>query len=258
MLDNLDEKLKGRRRLLGCSRDLYDDSPNDPMSEAQASVYDALAPKKKVKPLLASGTGAGDIANGGPSTPSMTRQQIQGSAERRNENPGNTPRSSIAGSPAPEAGGTPQPGTEPANQGPATTAERNAEKVAEKNALTEERDKILPVLPLDKAIWKSITHASESDERKARTFLSVIILVGGGAKIRGFPEFLEERLKENHPNFKKVTVYSPRAGMDHQNVTWKGGAVFCQLGVVDECWISALEYDRLGSRVLTYKCMWAW
>lgn len=170
-----------------------------------------------------------------------------------------TTRSSPAGSPAPDAdNSTPQPGGQPGNQGSGPVV-ATVDPIAEKIALAEERDRVLPIMPLDTAILTSISHGSQSDERKTRDFMGGIMLVGGGAQIPGFNTFLEERLKELKPAFAKdIMIGAPPRELDPQVVIWKGGSVFGKLKGANDSWISQMEYDRLGSRLLPYKCMWVW
>ena len=59
--------------------------------------------------------------------------------------------------------------------------------------LAEERDKTLPIMPLDQAIVESISHATKGDEKKIKEYLTSIILVGGGSLVPGLNHFLEER-----------------------------------------------------------------
>jgi actin-related protein 8 len=172
-----------------------------------------------------------------------------------------TPRSSIAGSPAPE--GTPQPGPtdSPApgvNEG--GSAGGPSDPVAERIRIAEESDHILPVMPLDEAIITSIRQAARGDERKMRDFLGGVMVVGGGAKIPSFNAFLEVRLRENLPGFQKeIMVGVPPRELDQQLVVWKGGSVFGRLSSSgNDSWVYQKEYDLLGAKLLVQKCMWCW
>ena len=109
-----------------------------------------------------------------------------------------TPRSSIAGSPAPE--GTPIPGiSTPAllnGGGPASFGHLGGLLVPigpTPLELAEERDKQVPVCPLDQAIVESITHASKGDEKKIKEYLGSIMIVGGGSQVAGLNHLLEEK-----------------------------------------------------------------
>ena len=85
------------------------------------------------------------------------------------------------------------------------------------------------------------------------------MVIGGGGKVPGFTTFLEERLREMRPLFAKdILVGTPPRELDSQVVVWKGGSVFGKLRGTNDSWIGQMEYDRLGSRLLAYKCMWAW
>lgn len=171
------------------------------------------------------------------------------------------PHSSMAGSPPPES--TPQP-FRSGSPGPAVpttndAASAAASLLAAKHTEAEQRDKLIPIAPLDFAILTSITHGSRGDERKLRDFLGGIMLCGGGAKIRGFSAFLEEKLKELRPGLAKdVLVGAPPRELESDACAWKGASVFARLPSVRESFISRLEWEMLGSRVLGYKCLWQW
>lgn len=121
------------------------------------------------------------------------------------------------------------------------------------------RDRTLPCIPLDEAIALSIEHAARSDERKMRDFFGGIIPIGGGSQTAGFRPFLEEELQNSVPKFSKEILIGPAPReIDPQVLVWKGASVFGKLSVTNDSWISGLEWDRLGSRVLAYKCLWNW
>jgi actin-related protein 8 len=132
--------------------------------------------------------------------------------------------------------------------------------VLEKTKIAEEREKTLPIVPLDQAILESVTQGARRDERKLRDFLGGIMLVGGGSKTPGLREFLETRLREQRPFYgKEILVGPPPREFDPQVVIWKGGSVFGRLSPAgNDSWISKYEYDMLGSRLLNNKCMFAW
>ncbi|PWY73610.1 actin-like ATPase domain-containing protein [Aspergillus heteromorphus CBS 117.55] len=241
------QKLKGRRKLIGRSVDIYDGQPNDPTSIAQSQILSSIAPSSN-------GQVNGDLQSNNTlevqATPS--RAQPSNALSRVQELEG-TPRSSVAGSPAPEAVGTPQAGATPVpgGQGPATSQPRAP--------TVEERDDILPVFPLDNAILTSIAQAARSDERKMRDFLGGIMVVGGGSLVNGLHPFLEERLQTLRPAFaKEIMIGTPPRELDPQVVVWKGASVFGKLNGTNDSWIGQLEYDRLGHRLMAYKCMWAY
>ena len=153
-----------------------------------------------------------------------------------------TPRSSPAGSPAPDDNSTPGPS---GVNGPQPD--------------TEAQDRTVPVMPLDAAILVSITEAARGDEKKMRDFLGGIMVIGGGSKTYNFNAFLEARLRILKPELAKdVLIGQPPRELDPQVLVWKGGSVFGKLRGTNDSWIGGLEYDRLGTRVLNYKCMWAW
>lgn len=232
-------KLRGRRKLIQRSQDLYDGSPNDPTSTAQASIISLICP--------AAAPTASSPSNGetnGHAIQAPVRQPLNLS-QRFND--GDRLSASAVGTPVPDDDGTPAPAAENnISNGPATST-------------SSIRDDVLPVIGLDSAIFMSVLHGARTDERKTRDFLGGIMVIGGGSQIPGFCTFLEEKLKEHRPGYAKdILVGTPPRELDPQGVVWKGGSVFGKLRGTNDSWIGRMEYDRLGARLLAYKCMWAW
>ncbi len=229
------QKLKGRRKLIDRSYDIYEGGPNDPVSSAQSAVISLISP------IISTGIQSNGDSNGqtAPAPPKQTPTLLQ----KANE-PERTPLSAV-GTPAPEDDDTPAP-------------------VGEANAATNVlassmRDDVLPVISLDTAIVTSIAHGARGNEHQTRNFLMSVMVIGGGAQIPGFCSFLEEKLKELRPGYAKdIIIGIPPRELDPQGVIWKGGSVFGKLRGTNDSWIGRMEYDRLGARVLVYKCMWAW
>jgi actin-related protein 8 len=229
-------KLKGRHTLVDRSYDIYEGGPNDPVSSAQSAVISLISP---LAPAPAQTNGESTNGNAAPAVTKQTSNLFQ----KVNDSDRITP--SAVGSPAPEDDDN------PVLVGDASTAP---------NVLaTSIRDDVLPVISLDTAILTSIAHGARGDERRTRDFLMSVMVIGGGAQIPGFYSFLEERLKELRPGFvKDITIGIPPRELDPQGVIWKGGSVFGKLRGTNDSWIGRIEYDRLGARLLAYKCMWAW
>lgn len=231
LFDN-SHKLDGRRKLIEASTDIYEGGPNDPVSSAQSAVIALIAP-------AASGeTGEASSGSLGPGVSKLAPSALPKLHD--------SDRASIsaAGTPAPEDDDTPM-----------QTGEVSATDVLTSSI----RDDVLPVVPLDTAILTSITHGARSDERRMRDFLGSVMVIGGGSQIPGFSAFLEERLKETRPGFAKdILIGTAPRELDPQVLVWKGGSVFGRLRGTNDSWIGRTEYDRLGARVLPYKCMWAW
>ena len=230
------KKLQGRRKLVGPSKDLYDGGSNDPISAAQSAVIALIAP-----PIPANGeTNGGVIYN--TSTPAAEKKATNLLAKI---NDPDRMSASAVGTPAPEDEDTPMP--------------LGDEKPAPSAVATSMRDDVLPIMALDQAILTSIDHGTRGEERKTREFLGQIMVIGGGAQIPGFYAFLEQRLKELRPGWAKdILIGTPPRELDPQGVIWKGASVFGKLGSSSDSWIGRMEYDRLGARLLAYKCIWAW
>ena len=114
-------------------------------------------------------------------------------------------------------------------------------------------------MPLDAAILLSISEAAKGDDKKLRDFLGGIMMLGGASKTYNFNACLEQRLRALRPDLAKdVLVGPPPRELDPQVLVWKGGSVFGKLKGTNDSWISTLEWDRMGARILNYKCMWAW
>ncbi|KAJ5143758.1 uncharacterized protein N7515_002545 [Penicillium bovifimosum] len=241
------EKIKGRRTLIERSVDIYDGLSNDPTSTAQSEILTAIAPPL---PSQAKANAESLVATGGQATPSRSQHP---NALSKVQDLDGTPRSSVTGSPVPENTGTPQAG------GTTASAAVAAATQAPRPLPVEERDDIMPIFGLDNAILTSIAHAARSDEKKMRDFIGGIMVVGGGSLTSGLHLYLEERLQSLRPNYaKEIMIGTPPRDLDPQVVVWKGASIFGKLSSTNDSWIGRVEYDRLGSRLLAYKCMWAY
>ncbi|KXT10189.1 hypothetical protein AC579_8194 [Pseudocercospora musae] len=251
---DVSEKLAGRRQLIPASVDLYDGKRNDPDSRAQEDVrnYAKTIPSANMAPSSEPARPLGTpIAQ-----PTPQKQRPLGIPSYLNGDNEGTPKSSIAGSPPPA--GTPVPNDNDDNA--------NGEGFGESAAVPEDdsKERIVPVMPLDEAIIWSIERASELpngqvDERKKRDLLGSIMLIGGASKTPYLQNFLELQLRGRMPQYpKEILVAPPPRELDPSVIAWKGASVFGKLRATNDSWISPLEYDRLGARILNYKCMFHW
>lgn len=246
------------------SYDLYDDSPNDPLSSAQGAV---LAYANQFLPSVPAPTALTEPA-AVVATPVKPKPFNLLSRLPQDDNE-LTPRSSVAGSPPPE--GTPQASRDSPAPGGAAEPHTNGhgngngipilDPATERIKAADERDRILPVMPIDQAIITCIREAARGDERKMRDYFGGIMLCGGGAKISGLSKFLETRLSEVMVGFgnKEIQIGVPPREMDQQLVAWKGGSVFARLSSSgNDSWVFGREYEILGAKLLAQKCMWNW
>lgn len=276
-------KLRGRRKLVERSYNAYDVYiPDDPSSAAQLAILALVKPS-----LTSSANGAPHLSLPEVSTPSKERSQPFNFLGKGEAAINGTPAASHAGSPAPEgtstpvpppflfgsgkdgagydspapsgtrAAGTPVPGqASHVSQPPSGVFVDSAERSAAKAAA--ERDSVLPIAPLDIAILTSIQNAAKSDDKKLRDLLGSIMVIGGGSKIPQFTVVLEEKLKARRPDLvDRILVSRSARDMDEQVVAWKGASVFAKLSTNDS-WITPFEFERLGSRALHHKVLWAW
>jgi actin-related protein 8 len=253
------DKLDGRHKLIPPSVDLYDGKRNDPISAGQLSVLNfaqryipnaVIAAPTHPVPLLSTPMPQGGTPmppGGTPMRPKSTLvpSHLNGDTEA-------TPQPSVAGSPPPEDIGTPS--GQPENDGEVAAAPTGT------SSTNEELDqRTVPIMPLDHAILRCIDQASGTDDRKRRDFLGSIMLVGGASKTPYMGMYLEHRLRQQMPQYpKEILVAPPPRELDPSVIVWKGGSVFGKLRMTNDSWIGQLEYDRLGSRILNYKCMWHW
>lgn len=249
-------KMAGRRRLIDMSYDIYEGTPNDPKSTAQAEILGQLAPDEVPRvtvngetPTNGETNGQKDDNSSNPVSrgPSLSRVQSEATPVRSVASSPVRQLDGMEGTPAPE--GTPQPDEAP----------RRAEAEIIEPLPIERRDDILPLYPLPAAVVTSITHASRGSPSKTRDFLGSIMLIGGSSMIPGLNSYLEEQLQAQLPGYAKDIVVgrAPRE-LDPQVVVWKGGAVWGRMIRTNDSWVDEKLYETLGERVLSYKCMWSW
>jgi actin-related protein 8 len=244
--------------LLDRSYDLYDSSPNDPTSAAQVVALQ-YASQNIAKARVAPEEPTTAPAATATATPGRERSFLLGRFNQVDLE--TTPRSSVAGSPAPDArAGSPAAGAAGENGAAAAAGGASADPLQDRMRAAEESDRVLPVMPLDAAIIASVRQAARGDDRKMRDFLGGVMVVGGGAKMPGFNQFLEVRLREGLPGFtKEIMVGVPPRELDQQLVVWKGGSVFGRLSSTgNDSWVHRKEYGILGAKLLIQKLMFAY
>lgn len=281
-------KLRGRRKLLDRSYNAYDvDMPDDPASAAQVAILALIKPSVDSNVTTTNGFHPSDP---NLATPMKEKSQPFNFLSRGDLN--GTPAGSAAASPGPEGASTPIPpptfhfsgaGANGTTGSPAPTpqAQRNGISPAPTpssqpsqqpppagifvdsaartaRSLAAERDSVLPAAPLDIAILTSIQNAARGDDKKLRDYLGSIMVVGGASKTPNFAATLEDHLRVQRPDLSdRILVSRSARDMDEQVVVWKGASVFAKLPVNDS-WISPFEFERLGTRALHHKVLWAW
>jgi actin-related protein 8 len=211
-------KLSSRYRLFSRSEDIYDGKHNDPMSDAQINIAKgtlAVWDSSYMKEINLTSTNA-------------------------------TPGSSMPGTPVPE----PKPA-------PSISAQ-----VAQSQAAESIDPRQTPCIGLDHAIIECIEQATKHATTSAQAFYESLMIVGGGAsKFSGFNTLLTDRIAMWRDNADYLASQGDIAIMpvpreiDPEVITWKGGSVYAKLKIVNEMWISAKDWDLLGSRALQYKAL---
>jgi actin-related protein 8 len=241
----------GRRSVIARSVDIYDGAPNDPLSSAQTQLLAIVAsttPADIVDPNNTKPVAQTDAPTTGSTPVPADATDIQAGEDI-----------SVAVATPSREGETPQPLRMSPVDGEKEAAPAAAHPLTDMLRSADQRDRTLPCIPLDQAIALSVEYAAQNDERKMRDFFGGIIPVGGGSQTNGFRQFLEEELQNSLPNFRKeVIVAPPPREIDPQVLVWKGASIFGKLQGTNDTWISGLEWDRLGSRILAYKCLWTW
>lgn len=268
------DKAKRRGKLIARSTDLYDGSPNDPISQAQTDIMASSPALEPQVPAAVNGTTNGTDAvraSAAPPTPAAAQDTP---AKRLSLAPGaaSTPMPED-GTPGPRAG-TPSGGLDGGASGAQSSFVPGLDDAV---AQAEARERTVPLAPLHAAILASIEQGARGDDKKMRDFLGGILPIGGGSLVPSFKQFLEDELVDARGALggKDIMVAAPPrevclrplstgasvqmltlgTQIDPQVLVWKGASVFGKLKSNDS-WISRFEYERLGTRTLAYKCAW--
>lgn len=236
------KKLSSRYNVFPRSLDVYDSKPNDPVSDAQFNIYKGT--------LAVDGLSYTTINN------TVANSTIASTAN-------GTPASSQPGTPAPD---------QQQQQQQQPQSQQLPRAVAQSQAIESIDTQAVPLVGLEKAIIESVTQAAaRSPLSNEQTFYENLMIVGGGAaKLSGFNSLLTDRIAmwrdhqsnvmQNgaHASPGEVTVMPVPREMDPELITWKGGGVYAKLKIVNEVWISARDWDLLGSRCLQYKALFVY
>ncbi|PRP74976.1 hypothetical protein PROFUN_09291, partial [Planoprotostelium fungivorum] len=112
-------------------------------------------------------------------------------------------------------------------------------------------------MALDKAIATSISLNYDPRRRN----VAPILLVGGSSKFDGMREALENRVGDHLPeniDVDKLEVLAPKKELDQTFISWRGGAVMCQLEAAEEFFIRGDEWNSLGVRIVKDKTPFLW
>lgn len=269
LLETVDTKVKNRHAFVARCYDIYDSTPNDPISQAQNDMLSRSHIVGQPPPAIDHAADRVRLQEAQAFAAKIAEDLADPSVPGSKKDDDSTPKPALngaAGSPEHEDAHTPQPKPRDGSPAPDTSdvvaPKPRDEKDDALHAIeleADRRDRTIPIMPLHNAIALSVEHAAAGDERKMRDFFGGIIAVGGGCQFPGFNQFLEEELALLVPGFnKEIQVVAPPREIDPQLLVWKGASIFGKLRGTNDSWIGQLEYDRLGSRVLAYKAIWGY
>ncbi|CAN6634774.1 actin-like protein Arp8p [Trichomonascus vanleenenianus] len=220
-------KMSKRYSLFPRSVDIYENRPNDPISDAQINVH------------------MGTIATNGESYFETVQQQFK---EEQDLQQSQTEENSD------KKDGTTEPPKE---------LERDA---AQHRAYAQLDQTQSPSIGLDHAIIESVTQAAKKSaaHHTTQNFYDSLMVVGGSGKFSAFSHLLTDRIMmfrnaaEQRPDAddeREIQVMPIPREMDPEIISWKGGSVYAKLKIVNENWVSKKEWDLLGARCLQYKVL---
>ncbi|MBA7490931.1 hypothetical protein ES702_01474 [subsurface metagenome] len=85
------------------------------------------------------------------------------------------------------------------------------------------------------------------------TFLSNVVLAGGGSMIKGLPDRITQTLTAMYPST-KVRVTAPGMSVERKFASYIGGSIVGSLGTFHQMWISKKEYDEHGASIVEKRC----
>jgi len=153
-----------------------------------------------------------------------------------------------------------------------TRTDEEKEKAAKEKAKKEKREKdaaekamivgshggdgnLVPPMALEEAIMMSISRVGRT-ELKRKLFNSVL-LVGGGANMKGIVGSIEDRLIRKLENTKEqvesVEVLSNPREVGTNALSWRGAAIAAQSEVAKDMYILQAEWHEAGTRILREK-----
>lgn len=88
---------------------------------------------------------------------------------------------------------------------------------------------------------------------------SSIVLVGGGIKFAGAEKWLQQRLANHIPvTSKSENILASAKELDPMIVTWKGAAIMSGLESAAELFISKMDWDKQGVKILRERAPFTW
>jgi actin-related protein 8 len=115
-------------------------------------------------------------------------------------------------------------------------------------------------MPLDKAITASILAVPAPELR--RRLATQVLLSGGGARVRGLVDEVEERLVNylttKDTRVEIVNVLANVKDVDPAHLAWRGATVVSWAESARDQWLSREEWASLGVRALRERAAWNW
>lgn len=146
------------------------------------------------------------------------------------------------------------------------------EKIAKDKAKKEKREKdaadkalivgshggdgnLVPPMALEEAIMMSISRVGRTDLK--RKLFNSVLLVGGGANMKGIVGSIEDRLirklEGTTEQVESVEVLSNQRDIGSHALSWRGAAIAAQSEVAKDMYILQAEWHEGGTRVLREK-----
>ncbi|KAL8621355.1 hypothetical protein ACOMHN_053376 [Nucella lapillus] len=150
-----------------------------------------------------------------------------------------------------------------ANSEHGAKASRAKEEEEEEEEMMEEEGgaSILQLMGIDQAVLHSIDKC-DGEEMKRRMY-STILLVGGGASMKGAHTWLQYQVWMNMPphyrsSLDTMDVITRPKDMEPGVVSWKGASILACLDSCQELWIHQQEYRQASVRLLRERSPFEW
>lgn len=237
-----EDKLEDRRKLFYKSMDIFEDQPMEPESVIQDRLLYGKSDREpnniynvNVRPIdVVTVRGARAAAQAADSTRADTPMDIDSPAV-----------------------GAPHDSRKDVEMA-INELDKDPEPSVQEEDTLQRQENIPLVVPLDVAIISAITCACENipnAEERRKAMYSTILITGGGYNFPHANYYLEERLKALRPAWSSIAILPAPRDLQPEMLCWKGMSIFSRIKIATEYWITAEEFDLLGTRSLQQKSL---